>query len=75
MPRFDCHKTEHIFCPTCGKEGAVIWELAARARGDGKDLVRIEGDFYERLSRKPPFPIELICHVCGTAQHGPLQAR
>jgi hypothetical protein len=54
----------NIICPGCGAVGVIIWETI-----DGKrSLVRLSRIFYERLARKTPYPIELVCYDCGTIQ-------
>jgi hypothetical protein len=55
---------EPIYCPKCNAAGCVVWE----GEGQTKALVRISGDFYERLSKRAPYPIELVCQQCGTPQ-------
>jgi len=55
-------------CPGCGAQGALRWENAPSIHG-GQQLVAIEGDFYERLGRKKPYAIELVCNGCGTVQN------
>jgi hypothetical protein len=57
----------------CGKVGSIVWENARSEKGAQRDFVKIDGDFYERLSKRPPYPIELVCNSCGTAQPGPAQ--
>ena len=57
-------RVDEISCPHCGRNGNLHWERAADGKHD--DLVKIDGGFYERLAKKPPFPIELVCGVCGT---------
>lgn len=47
-------------CRKCGARGVIHW--------DGGQFVELSGGFYERLARKAPYPIELVCHQCGTAQ-------
>jgi len=63
----DSVRSKDILCPRCGQAGHVTWENLSA--GSSNDLVRIEGDFCERLSRKAPYPIELVCNGCGTVQH------
>jgi hypothetical protein len=71
--QYDLHAGT-IRCPGCGKDGMVEWEDMPDRSGVTRQLVKIVGDFYERLSKKPPYPIELVCKDCGTAQTGPLQS-
>ena len=54
----------NIRCPKCSNKGTLIWDGA----GKSKFLVRITGEFYERLARTPPHAIELVCQKCGNAQ-------
>jgi hypothetical protein len=53
-----------IFCPSCAAEGAMVWE---NVRGE-RALIRLSAGFRERLSKRPPYPIELVCTQCGAAQ-------
>jgi hypothetical protein len=62
------HHTDQIICPKCGQKGIVLWEDIPRGDGIQKEMVKIDGGFYERLSKKAPYPIELVCDGCGTAQ-------
>lgn len=55
-----------LSCPGCGANGALRWEEAPDA--SDKQLIAIEGDFYERLARKAPHAIELVCNDCGSVQ-------
>jgi hypothetical protein len=59
-----CQFSINIICPKCGTVGVVVWESAAGQTS----LVRLSNGFYERLAKKDPYPIELVCHDCGTAQ-------
>jgi hypothetical protein len=61
------HYTDKIVCPRCGKAGSIIWEEAGYP-GEPKQFIKIEGDFHERLAKKSPHPIELVCNGCGTPQ-------
>ena len=56
--------SNNIICPKCMAVGVVVWELA----GAEQSLVSVTRNFYERISKKAPFPIELVCDRCGTAQ-------
>ncbi len=62
-------QTDAIRCRACRNTGALVWQETAQ----GRQLVRIEGDFYERLVKKAPFPIEIVCNRCGKAKISPLQ--
>lgn len=57
-----------IVCQSCGRTGTIIWDdvtrLAASAQ-QAQELAGIDGPFYERLSKKAPYPIELVCRACG----------
>jgi hypothetical protein len=55
---------EPIQCPNCGAAGNVRWECAGRERV----LVSVSPGFYERIPNEAPYPIELVCLGCGTAQ-------
>jgi hypothetical protein len=70
-PTFGTHQLldGEIHC-RCGKNGSILWEDAPSDGGDHQEFVKIDGDFYERLSKRPPHPIELVCNACGTAQPG-----
>ena len=57
-----------IHCPGCGKIGTIQWEDAPS--DNDRQLIKIEGDFYERLAKKEPYQIELVCSACGTLQTG-----
>jgi hypothetical protein len=56
-----------ISCLRCGKTAVIKWQDAASEDGS-RELIAIEGGFYERLQRKKPYNIELVCLGCGTAQ-------
>jgi hypothetical protein len=64
----DSVRSKDLHCPRCGQAGHVTWDNLPA--GNSNDLVRIEGDFFERMSRKAPYPIELVCNGCGTVQPG-----
>lgn len=53
-----------VRCPKCAAIGNILWE----GLGERKTLVRLSGQFYERLRPAPPHPIEIVCRVCGTPQ-------
>ena len=53
-----------ICCPKCGISGSVVWERV----GAERHLVKLSDSFYERLSKVPPHPIEVLCRKCGAAQ-------
>jgi len=55
-----------IRCPRCSRTGLIKWE-DARVGDDGpRELIAIEGGFYECLQKKAPYSIELVCLGCGT---------
>lgn len=58
--------SNRVACPGCGTNGILRWEDSSSA--SGRQLVAIEGSFHERLAKKPPHAIELVCEACGTAQ-------
>jgi hypothetical protein len=63
-----------VTCPYCSEKGAVIWEEVVHpSEGRIKEMIRIEGGFYERISRKAPHPIELVCGRCAKSWLSPLQ--
>ena len=57
-----------ITCPKCGQQGHEIWEDATQTSHLDPDphLVARSGEFYERLAKKDPYPIEVVCGRCGT---------
>jgi uncharacterized OB-fold protein len=54
-----------VYCPACGSNGEVVWERVGKER----QLISLSPSFYERLSKTPPHPIELVCRKCGAAQN------
>ena len=67
-PKFGTYSIRHhsnsIACRKCGKSGRVIWDSVSRNGKTDPELVGIEGPFYERLSNKPPYAIEMVCRDC-----------
>jgi len=61
-----------IACAKCGQQGSEIWEESAQNSSLGPDLHLIgrSGEFYERLSKMAPHPIEVVCGHCGTVVTG-----
>jgi DNA-directed RNA polymerase subunit RPC12/RpoP len=59
-----------IECPKCGQRGVVTWEKTAHGsvKGPEPTLVNLSPEFYERVSKKVPYPIELVCNRCGATQ-------
>ena len=53
-----------IRCSKCGAFGEIVWE----GQGGNRSLVSVSSGFYERISKKKPYPIELVCYACGRAQ-------
>jgi hypothetical protein len=59
----------NVTCPKCKSIGVADWEKI----GAERSLIRLSRNFYERLSRKVPYPIEVVCLECGTVQDGQVQ--
>ena len=53
------------FAPSAGAVGVVIWE---NENSDDRTLVSLSRNFYERIAKKNPYPIEIVCDGCGAAQ-------
>jgi hypothetical protein len=51
-------------CSHCAAKGKIRWAVS----GERKMLVHLSGQFYSRLCKLPPHPIELVCRACGTPQ-------
>lgn len=66
LPHFQ--HVDTVRCPHCGKTGSITWEDDPRA--GPPELIGIDGDFYERIARKTPYAIKLVCRSCGTIQDG-----
>jgi hypothetical protein len=60
----------NITCPKCNAVGVAVWEVV----GTERSLIKLTRNFYERISRKNPYPIEMVCNECGTVQVGPVQS-
>ena len=58
--------TETVTCYKCGACGVVNWDIIQTPDGPKKDFAGLSGGFYERLSKRPPYTIELVCTGCGT---------
>lgn len=59
-----------IACRHCGRTGTIIWDDVTRLntlpeQTGTSEPAGIDGPFFERLSRKAPYPIELVCRACG----------
>lgn len=61
MPEFHPYFV-NIACPKCAAVGVIGWET----NGTERSFVSLSKEFYERISRKKPYPIELVCHRCET---------
>lgn len=59
------YRSDSIVCSTCGMRGKVVWDDIYPLSNSEPDLLEIDGPFFERISRKPPYPIELVCRECG----------
>jgi hypothetical protein len=59
--------TTPIHCPKCGQEGNEIWEENSQAgpHGPESQFVKRSDGFYERLAKKAPYGIEVVCQCCG----------
>jgi hypothetical protein len=73
------HRSDTITCGKCGNPGKIVWDDISRLHHCEPELLGIEDPFFERLSEKSPYPIELVCRECGgvavtaypsTALHG-----
>ena len=60
-----------LHCPRCDNKGTVKWEVSDTLHNDPGQMVHIQGPFYERISKRAPYPIELVCISCKTVQSGP----
>ena len=72
LDRFGCYSphSNALDCPKYGKKGAITWEDVLRDNNPDKNLLGIEVDFLERLAKKPPYPIEVVCNGCDAFQPG-----
>ena len=59
------HHADTITCRKCGQPGKIVWDSVSRARNSQMGRSSVEGPFFERISRDPPYPIELVCRECG----------
>ena len=64
---FSHDQTDTIVCPRCGNCGVINWDLVPSPDGPKKEFAGISGEFYERLSKKSPHPIEIVCNNCVIA--------
>lgn len=53
-----------IICPRCKERGVIVWENT----GGERTLVSLTQEFYERISKKSPYSIELVCTNCDMIQ-------
>ena len=62
--------TSAITCAGCGQNGIAVWEEnhTISPRGPEPTLVSLSKEFYERISKKSPHDIELVCQKCGAVQ-------
>ena len=68
--KFDTYSVQRhsdtVACNKCGKPGKIVWDDVSRLNNStAPELAGIDGPFFERLSRKAPYPIELVCRACG----------
>ena len=61
----DSQHCDSIVCRKCGKTGKIVWDDVSRLNHPTPEPAGIDGPFFERLSRTAPYPIELVCRVCG----------
>jgi hypothetical protein len=64
--------TVDLKCHRCGQTGVSTWEENTGVNRNGRQtsLVSVSSGFYERLSKKSPHSIELVCHNCEAVQLG-----
>jgi hypothetical protein len=62
---YTIQRTDTVTCHQCGNVGVLKWDCVPIPGGVRKEFVGIVGDFYERLSKKSPHPIELVCTACN----------
>jgi hypothetical protein len=58
--------TVAIKCPKCGQRGETVWEENhfVSPKGPQSCLLSLSDGFYERISNRSPYQIELVCHRC-----------
>lgn len=59
------HHSDAVVCRKCGQAGSVIWDDVSRLNTSTPEMTGIDGPFFERLGKKAPYPIELVCRACG----------
>ena len=57
----------NVICPECKSVGVLVWE---KTKSD-RVLVSVTRNFYERISKKAPYSIEIVCLGC---EHRSLRA-
>lgn len=65
--RYQNH-AENFCCAKCGAKGAMIWEDGVVEQPHRKSPIRVNGPFYERISVKKPYHVEIVCSRCDTPQ-------
>jgi hypothetical protein len=63
--------TDTVRCAKCGACGVTNWDVVQTKDGSRKDFAGISGSFYERISNRPPYNIELVCTCCDTPASNP----
>ena len=58
-------EADAVVCRNYKRTGRILWDQLSRVPGSHTDLIGIDGSFFERLSKTPPYPIELVCRYCG----------
>ena len=64
---FSHDHTDTISCPKCRACGVINWDMVQTPDGPKPDFAGLSGNFYERISRKPPYTIEVMCGFCNVA--------
>lgn len=56
-----------IRCPRCRQDGTETWEENSQinAHGPQSQFVNRSDGFYERIAKKAPYQIEVVCEKCG----------
>jgi len=45
----------------------INWDFVPTPKGPQKHFAGLAGDFFERLSKKAPYSIEIVCSPCRVA--------